>query len=76
MTRLQKFESLRDHYWLKKSFKKLSKEEILLTREFIQDREHLNEEGFELAVNRMFLDQSVKPKNWIVISELLSNCNS
>lgn len=75
MNRLEKFDSFASHAWLSKAFKKLKKDEITLARAFITENDALDKGAFELKVNRMFLDRS-KPKNFTVILELLTCCNS
>jgi hypothetical protein len=70
------FESLQNHPWLKKSWGKLKIAERDFARQFLNDHANLDRGQFEFKVNRMFLDQPIKPKNWTIISELLSNANS
>lgn len=75
-SRLNKFYSFKDHAWLKKSYSKLSNTSIELAEDFLRINESLNKDDFEFKVNRLFLDNSNKPKEWVVITELLSNSNS
>lgn len=74
--RLERFESFREHPWLKKAFKKLSAKEVQIARDFIHANSKLDRNAFEMAVNRMFMDHPCKPKSWTVIVELLANSNS
>jgi hypothetical protein len=74
--RLQIFESYRTHPWLKKAYAKLKSDEIALAHGFIKSHTNLDKASFEKAINRMFLDTPVKPKNWTVINELLTCANS
>jgi hypothetical protein len=76
MTRLEKFESLQNHPWLKKSWGKLKTVEREIARQFLNENAQLDRGQFEFKVNRMFLDQPNKPKNWTIILELLANANS
>lgn len=75
MNRLNKFRSFIDHPWLKKSYKKLNVEELQIAENFITKNATTKKDEFELAVNRMFLNQS-KTKHWSIIVELLSCCNN
>lgn len=73
MSRLDNFLSLKDHAWLKKSYLKLSGDDLDLAKSFILENDHLDRASFEMAVNRMFLDKP-KPKSWKYILELLTIC--
>lgn len=74
--RLIKFDTFQTHPWLRKLYNKLKKEEILICYKFIKTNELLNQSDFEIAINRMFLDNKNKPKNYTLILELLSCANS
>lgn len=74
--REKKFESFKDHAWLKKAYAKLKRDELELARKIIRDNAHLSKGDFELMTNRLFLGQTDKPKNWTVISELLCCANT
>jgi hypothetical protein len=76
MDRSITFNNLKTHPWLSKAFIKLSKQEIQIATEFIHSNQLLSKGDFEFAVNRMFLDQANKPKNYSIILELLTCCNS
>jgi hypothetical protein len=69
------FESYATHHWLKKSYKRLSTDEISAAHAFIADNAALSRAEFELAINRMFMFRD-KPKNWTTIVELLTCANS
>lgn len=73
--RLENFLALEIHPWLGKSFKKLKKSDLEICFKFLKDFESLDKNDFEFKLNRLFLDKD-KPKNWMIISELLSNVNS
>jgi len=75
MDRLIKFNSFSGHGWLKKAHSRLGQADLALAHSFIQENQSLDKGAFELKVNRMFLDRP-KPKNWTVIVELLTCCNS
>lgn len=74
--RLALFRSYASHPWLKKGFQKLSISEIFLASSFIEQKDHLPVDQFEFAINRMFLDKADKPKNWVIIMEMLANANT
>ena len=73
--RLSKLKSFSNHEWLSKAYRRLSPGELEIMASFIADNDHLDKGRFELAVNRMFLDKP-KPKNFTIILELLTCCNS
>lgn len=77
VTELQEaFLRLSDHAWLGKSYNKLTPEDERLCLDFIKANGYLDKDGFDKAVNRMFLDKVDKPKNWKIICELLSCANT
>lgn len=71
MTRAAAFETLRTHAWHGKVFAKLKKSEVEQCQTFLRENESLDIVTYEQKVQRMFLDQSEKPKNWTVMNELL-----
>lgn len=75
MTRIEAFYSRSTQYPYAKNFLKLKDYEREIIFNFIRKNEALSHIEFEYAVNRMFLDQE-KPKNWIIIQELLVISNS
>ncbi len=76
MTRREALGTLMQQYPYKKSFKKLADREFLLIEAFMVVNSDLNHIEFEYKVNRMFLDYKDKPKNWVIIQELLVASNS
>lgn len=74
--RTQSFLSYSQHAWLYKAFKRLRKPELELCLKFIEQHDHLSKGDFELAVNRMFLGATERPKNWTICLELLTCANS
>lgn len=77
MTRLQAFEGLKDHAWLKRVYAKLSTSELKMAHEFIKNNDALNVNDFQIAAGRMFVNLGHgRPKNWAAIEELLSCANS
>lgn len=74
--RLNKFFALKDHAWFGRYFSKLSNQDLILVQDFLSSTKDLGRDDLELAINRLFLDKSVKPKNWKLILELLSCSNS
>jgi hypothetical protein len=73
--RLTKFEQYKDHAWLSKAYGKLKADERATAVAFILVNSELDKGAFELKVNRMFVDKP-KPKNWTILLELLTCCNS
>lgn len=63
MRRMTKMEALKLHPQLKKLFLKITKDELVLVQEFINDNEKLNDSEFIFKANRWYLDSSNKPKN-------------
>jgi hypothetical protein len=59
------------HPWIKKSFAKLNKADIDFIIAFF-NRDITNRDDAMLICNRLFMDQVNKPKNWKIISELIS----
>lgn len=76
MNRTQALHSYKTHPFLKKLYAKLSAAEIALAEAFIRTNDSLPHLEFEYAVNRMFLNQKVLPKNWTGIMELLTCANT
>lgn len=76
MDRRAHFESLKEHAWHGRVFGKLTEDEVRRARAFLDANEALSKGDFELAVNRMFLDDPKRPKYWAIISELLLCSNS
>lgn len=75
MGRIEKFRSYAAHPWLGKTFAKLKVEDIVAAEAFMAAHAASSRDAFELAVNRMYLDKH-KPKNWTIVTELLSSCNA
>lgn len=76
MNRLMRFDAYATHPWLQKAYRKLKRAELDLAHKFIAENDALSQGDFEHKVNRMFLFQPDKPKNWTIILELLTCCNS
>lgn len=76
MNRINSLEIAINHPFLRKGFEKLKKSEIDFLYDFIKKNMDLNTEEFEKTINRFFLDKQIKPKNWNIISELLSSSNT
>lgn len=62
---------LSTHPWLSKGFKKLKQEEKLILADFL-DLKIIDKPQALLQANKMFLDKPSKPKNHLIISELIS----
>ena len=73
VTRLDKFESLKQHSWLGRLYNRLNEDELIMTRLFILSHEDDTSFEFEQSVNRMFVDKH-KPKRYLEIMELLTSC--
>lgn len=76
MTRLEALQIKCKQYPYQKSAKKMTEAEFDQIIEFIEDNDYLGHLEFEYAVNRMFLNQLTKPKNWVIMTELLTVCNT
>ena len=76
MGRLAIFHAYKNHAWLCKSFNKLKADDLAFCEQFINDNDLLDKKKFDALVNRLFMDDKIKPKNWKIISELLSCSNS
>jgi hypothetical protein len=74
--RLTEFQNLKTHPWHGRLFKKLLVAEVTACEQFIKNNDHLEVNEFEMAVQRMFLDKSAKPKNWTAMNELLVCANT
>lgn len=75
MDRIVVFRGFNSHPWLHKAFRRLKPDEVAICETFIITNKALDKGAFELKVNRMFLDKP-KPKNFTIILELLTCCNS
>lgn len=73
MTRLEKFESFKDHAMHCKIFKKLTKDERAQCINFINESEHLDKNEFAFKVNRWLVGAKDKPKHatemWALVSQ-------
>lgn len=73
--RLLKFESFKHHLMHGKIWKKLSKKELELCRQFILDHDHLDQDNFAYYANRWLLDKE-KPRNYSTMWALVFQSNS
>jgi len=62
---------LSTHPWLSKGFNKLKQSEKILLADFL-DLKFSDKSAAFTASNRMFMDKIDKPKNHLIISELIS----
>lgn len=69
------FNKLDDHPLYKKLKDKLRDSDFVTIEKFLEINGNESNETFEFYLNRFFLDRE-KPKNWSIISELLSITNS
>ena len=70
--RQQKFEALKHDAWYGPLFHKLKSSGQEYCLDFIEHNGELALPEWEMAVNRMFLDQPTKPANWTLIQEFLT----
>ncbi len=75
MNRLEKFKTFKVHPRHSKLVAKLTAADRDFCEQWIADRAEMNADDFELAVNRMFMDNPNKPKHWPTIMELISSAN-
>lgn len=76
MTREQALEKLRFQYPYSKNAHRILPEELDEMKQFIANNEQLGHLEFEYKVNRMYLDRSLKPRNWVMMTELLLVSNA
>lgn len=69
------FNNLKTHPWYSKYIPKLKENEIIFIREFIESNNQLNRDEFQYKINRLFIDDKIKPKNHPLITELLTVAN-
>lgn len=71
MKRSDKFLALKNHPWLKKSYNRLSKENIEFAVQFLDSNENDDKNTIASKMVRLFLFDPNKPKYWKEIEELL-----
>lgn len=71
MTREAAFLKLVEHPMLGRQIKKLNNFELGLACGILYETESLNDDDFASKVLRLWLDNDNKPKNWVIIEELL-----
>jgi hypothetical protein len=76
MKRKDQFHSYKNHPWLCRVFKKLTKADVLFCETYLAENDHLTKDDFQLKVNRLFMDDRNPPKAWKEIKELLTCTNS
>ena len=75
MTRLEAFKALKDHPWLGRSYKKLSKADEAWAIAWLEDNKGLTKDQAPHHIVRLWLDKP-RPKAWKEIEELLMCANS
>lgn len=70
-SRLEAFQKLKDHPALGQIYKRLRVNDLVYVREFILRTDHMSDDEFILAANRLELDNPHKPKNLTNIWALL-----
>lgn len=74
LTRAEVFMGFAEHPWLKKSFARLTDQDINLCLDIIGK---FSGDDFEPYLNRVFLDRpELRSHNWKIIQELLSCTNT
>lgn len=74
--RVQALTQIPSHPWLSRVWARLTQAERAEVLDFVVHAGHLDRSAFEMAVNRMHLDVTDKPKHWKEIQEVLSCANS
>lgn len=69
MDRIAKFKALENHPMLKKQYTKLTKKDHSFCIDFLTSNK-LDKNEMAFKINRLFIDEE-KPKNWLVMQELL-----
>lgn len=75
MSRLELYIKLKTDPWYSKLFKKLRSDDLEFCVNFLNDNTYSSPWEYEFKVNRLFLDDKHKPKNHLIINEILSLCN-
>jgi len=73
--RYQKMMNLNTHPWYSKYIPKLKQTEILFIQHFIESNNQLDRNDFQYKINRLFIDDSNRPKNHPLITEILTVIN-
>ena len=78
---MDRFNILKDRFNKKEShvgklMAKITTHEFISITRFVEERRSLDKGAFEKDINRWFLDSSDKPKNWAIMSEILSCINT
>lgn len=73
MTRAERWAALASHPWHAKRLAKLRPPERAFAESFIAAHGGASADDWQLRVNRLFLDDPQKPKNWTLIIDLLAN---
>lgn len=72
-TVIPELEATRNHPWNKRLFKKLTADDLTIIKTWFAMQDGLDKNQYFHNLHRMFLDMPNKPKNWALISEILSN---
>lgn len=57
-------------FYIKQQINKLTLEDILTIKNFLSIYKDLSDSDFDIKINRAFLDNPSKPKNWKIITEI------
>lgn len=76
VNRFEAAEKYKNHPYLKKSFLRLNKSDWDYIYAWLKRTEGLSAGELVSSANRLFMDETNKPKNWKVIFEFASNFSS
>lgn len=74
-SRLEKFTEYINHIEKHPIMRKLSLHEISQCMKFMVDTADLSRDDFAHKLNRLFLDCPEKPKNWVIMDDMMTRCN-
>lgn len=77
--RISRFDGFKSDAWFKRVYARLKPNEVEFCRRFIRQHNDLDQNEFEKAVNRCFLDKPLMRenyRNWKCILELLAASNT
>lgn len=75
MNRIEAFESMKTHSWLKKNYSKLKESELNAAKSFLKTHAEKNSDDFELELNRWRVP-TIDRRKFLILMELLSCSNS
>jgi hypothetical protein len=76
LSRKEKYQKLQSHPWYGQViFQELTEHDRQLISILIEKTDSLSNEQFRITVQKLFVDDQLRPKNHAVIQEVLSLCN-